>query len=420
MSARDARALIDPHAYADDGPPHELWRRLRAESPLSFVEPEGFQSFWAVTRHDDICTISKQPDLFLNAPGIVIMSDEQLDVRQTDQGLGAMRVIIEMDPPEHRAYRKVTSASFTPRAVRSLDAVVDQSARDLVDELAAKAGSDGEGVCDFATDVAVRHPLRVLSTILGLPREEEPKILELTNQLFGADDPDLQRAGEDRNQAIVELGMELYQMFDRVIQERRARPTDDLASVLANATVDGEPMGPMETFGYFLITFTAGHDTTKNALVGGMRAFLDHPGQFERLQRDPTLVESAVEELVRWTTPVNYMVRHAARDTELKGQKLREGDRLVLFYASANRDDAVFDAPYSLRIDRQPNRHLGFGIGEHFCLGANLARRSQRALWLELARRLESAELAGKPEWIHSSFVVGLKHLPMRYRLAGA
>ncbi len=421
MSNRDALAMIDPHAYAGNGPPHELWKRLRAESPVKFFEPEGFQSFWAVTKHEDICTISKQPDLFSNEPGIVIMSDEQRLQRENDnQGLGAMRVIIEMDPPEHRAYRKVTSASFTPRAVRSLDEVVDRSARELVDELEAKAGSDGVGVCDFATDVAVRHPLRVLSTVLGLPREEEPKILELTNQLFGGDDPDLQRPGEDRNQAMMELGMELYQMFDRVIQDRRANPTDDLASVLANGTIDGEPMGAMETFGYFLISFTAGHDTTKNALVGGMSALLDNPDQLAKLKADPTLVESTVEELVRWTTPVNYMVRTVTRDTELRGEKLREGERLVMFYASANRDADVFDDPYSLRIDRQPNRHLGFGIGEHFCLGANLARRSQRALWLELARRIESVEPAGDPEWIHSSFVVGLKHLPMRYCVASS
>jgi len=420
MSAHDALSLVDPRAYGENGPPHELWKRLRAESPIAFFEPEGFQSFWALTRHEDICTVSKQPDLFSNAAGIVILNDEQKVMRESGEGLGAMRVIIEMDPPEHRAFRKVTSPSFTPRAVRALDEVVDRSARELVDKLAEWAKPDGTGECDFAIDIAAAHPLRVLSTILGLPREEEPKVLELTNQLFAGDDPELQREAKDRTQAATELGMELYQMFDRVIQDRRANPTDDLASVLANGKVDGELMGPMETFGYFLITFTAGHDTTKNALVGGMRAFLDNPDQFDKLKNDLTLVESAVEELVRWTTPVNYMVRTVMRDTELSGQELKAGERLVLFYASGNRDEAVFEDAYSLRIDREPNRHLGFGIGEHFCLGANFARRSQRALWLELARRLEWAEFAGEPEQIHSSFVVGLKHLPMRYRIKPA
>jgi cytochrome P450 len=420
MSTSDALALIHPHAYAANGPPHELWTRLRSESPVAFVEPEGFESFWAVTRHEDICAVSKQPELFSSAPGIVILSELQQELRASDEGLGAMRIIIEMDPPEHREFRKVTSPSFTPRAVRSLDEVVDRSARELVDELAAAAGPDGVGECDFATDVAARHPLRVLSTILGLPREEEPKVLQLTNQLFAADDPELRREGEDRAEATKELGLELYQMFDRVIQDRRAKPTDDLASILANGKVNGEPMGAMETFGYFLITFTAGHDTTKNALVGGMRAFLDFPDQFEKLKANPALVEAAVEELVRWTTPVNYMARTVTRDTELRGQKLRKDDRIAIFYASANRDEDVFDDPFSLRIDRWPNRHLGFGIGEHFCLGANLARRSQHALWLELARRLEWAKPAGEPEQIHSSFVVGLKHLPMQYRVSTA
>jgi cytochrome P450 len=256
--------------------------------------------------------------------------------------------------------------------------------------------------------------------MLGVPRESEPDILRLTNQLFALDDPDLQRAGADRDQVIRDLGLELYQLFDRIIQDRRASPTDDLASLLANATIQGEPMGMMETVGYYLITFTAGHDTTKNALVDGMRAFLEHPDQFERLRRQPELAESAVEEVVRWTSPVNYMKRTAREPYELRGQRIEAGDTVVMFYASANRDEDVFEDPFAFRIDRHPNPHLGFGIGEHFCLGANLARRSQRALWLQLARRMDWAELAGEPEQIHSSFVVGLKSLPVRYRIKPA
>jgi hypothetical protein len=216
---------------------------------------------------------------------------------------------------------------------------------------------------------------------------------------------------------MMELGMELFQLFSGIIEDRRANPRDDLATLLANGQVDGAPMGPMETFGYYLITFTAGHDTTKNALAGGMRAFAENPDQFALLQRRPDLVASAVEEVVRWATPVNYMRRTAARDVELRGRKIRAGDHLVLCYASANRDEEIFEEPFRFRIDRDPNHHLGFGYGEHFCLGAHLARRSQRALFSELARRLEWVELAGEPQWIQSSFVVGLKHLPIRYRL---
>jgi cytochrome P450 len=408
----DGFDLIDPRPYAESGPPHGALAELRRRSPLHYCEPPGYAPFWAVTKHSDICEISKRPDVFLNAPGIVHpRKDLPID---RSEGVGAMRTIIEMDPPQHQTFRKVASPWFTPRALARVDAVAEQSARGVVDALAAR-GREGE--CDFATEVATPHPLRILSTILGVSREDEPRILRLTNQLFAADDPDLQRAGESRQDAMMALGMELFQLFNGIIEDRRAHPRDDLATVLANGQVDGAPMGPMETFGYYLITFTAGHDTTKNALAGGLRVFAESPEQFAALQRRPELVATAVEEVVRWTTPVNYMRRTAARDVELRGRMVRAGDHLVLAYASANRDDEVFDEPFRFRIDREPNHHLGFGYGEHFCLGAHLARRSQRALFAELARRCESLEMAGEPEWIQSSFVVGLKHLPIRYRM---
>jgi cytochrome P450 len=408
----DGFDLIDPRPYGEAGPPHAALAALRRRSPLHPCRPPGYAPFWAVTRHADILEISNRPDVFLNGPGIVHpREDVQVD---RSEGVGAMRTIIEMDPPQHRSFRKVASPWFTPRALARVDATIEESARHLVDELAAR-GREGE--CDFATETATAHPLRILSTILGVSREDEPRILRLTNQLFAADDPELQRKAENRQQAIMELGMELFQVFDVIIKDRRANPRDDLATLFANAQVDGAPMGLMETLGYYLITFTAGHDTTKNALAGGMRAFAENPDQLAALQRRPELAGSAVEEVVRWATPVNYMRRTAARDVELRGQTIRAGDHLVLFYASANRDEDVFAEPFRFRIDREPNHHLGFGIGEHFCLGANLARRSQRALFAELARRLEAVELTGEPEWIQSSFVVGLKHLPIRYRL---
>ncbi len=418
MSLTNGFDLIDPGPYAQHGAPHESFAQLRRESPVHRCELPGYEPFWAVTRHRDICEVSKRPETFLNAPGIVLATDEQRAMRESGEGLAAMRTIIEMDPPEHRSFRKVASPWFTPRAMKRLDDAVRKSARALIDELATAADSSGTGECDFATQVATAHPLRILSTILGIPRDQEAYVLKLTNQLFGADDPDLQREGADRQQAIVELGLEMFQFFSKIIEDRKANPRDDLASVLANGEVDGAPMGPMETFGYYLITFTAGHDTTKNALAGGIRALAERPDELQKLRRSPELVPSAVEEVVRWASPVNYMKRTAAHDVELGGQKIRSGDALVLFYASANRDEEVFDDPFEFRVDRNPNRHLGFGIGEHFCLGANLARRSQRALFQELATRIESLELAGEPEHIRSSFVVGLKHLPIRYRFA--
>jgi len=415
LAITDGTDLISPAAYGEKGPPHETWTRLRRESPVHPCDPPGFAPFWAITKHADICQISKQPDTFLNAPGIVVTTPEQQALRDSGEGLGGMRTIIEMDPPEHRSFRRVASPYFTPRSLDRLDEEIDRSARELVDKL---AGPTGEGECDFAIDVAAAHPLRILSSVLGVPREREPDILRLTNELFAADDPELQRQGVDRNEAIKELGLELYQLFDEIIQDRRANPRDDLATVIANGEADGKPMGPVETFGYALIVFTAGHDTTKNALVGGMRALIENPDELEKLRREPALVKSAVEEIVRWTSPVNYMKRTIAKDVELRDQKLREGESLVLFYASANRDEEVFEDPFRFRVDREKNPHLGFGIGEHFCLGAHLARRSQRALFEELTRRLDHVELLAEPEQIASSFVVGLKHMPIRYRLA--
>jgi cytochrome P450 len=324
-----------------------------------------------------------------------------------------------MDPPEHREYRKVAAPWFTPRAIQAVAPIVEESARHLVDGLVERARG-GEGECEFAMDIAAAHPLRVLATILGVPREKEPELLRLTNELFASDDPDLQRKGEGGNESIQALAMEFVQLFNAIIEDRRANPTDDLASLLANAKVNGEPMGVMETLGYYLITFTAGHDTTKNALAGGIRALAEHPAEYEKIKRDPDLAPTAVEEIVRWTSPVNYMKRVVADEVEFRGQKLQKGENLVLFYASANRDERVFDGPESFRVDRTPNPHLAFGIGEHFCLGTHLARQSQRALLLELARRIDTLELAGEPVQIASSFVVGLKRLPIRYRLRRA
>ncbi len=418
MTITDGTELIEPSYYGAHGAPHEIWTRLRRESPVHRCDPEGFEPFWAITRHADICEISKRPEDFSNAAdGIVVMSHDQRISREQESSFREMRTIIEMDPPEHRTFRKVASGWFTPRALARMDEAIERSAREIVDRLADR-GEEGE--CDFAIDVATAHPLRVLSTALGVPREQEPDILRLTNQLFGAEDPDLRRAAENRQEASKALGLELFQLFSSVIEDRRKNPRDDLASILANARIDGEPMGPVETFGYFLIVFSAGHDTTKNALAGGLEALVEHPEELEKLRRDPSLIPKAVEEIVRWTSPVNYMKRTVQRDVEIGGQKLAEGEQLALFYASANRDEDVFEDPFAFRVDRDPNRHLGFGIGEHFCLGANFARRSQAAILRQLVSRLESAELCGPTSQIHSSFVVGLKSVPVRYRLRAA
>ncbi|MGE4606518.1 MAG: cytochrome P450 [Myxococcota bacterium] len=410
MSITSGFELVDPGFYGENGPPHEIWKQLRAESPVHWCEVPKIEHFWAITRHEDICFISRQPDLFISEPGITpLPTDREID---QSQGLGAMRIVITTDPPEHRDLRKVASPWFTSRALKSIDAAINQSARELVDQLAA----DGEaGDTDLARGMAVSHPLRILSTALGVPRDQEAKILDLSNRLFAPDDPDL--GGGRSVEDFIKLGHEFLELFLPIIEERRRNPNDDLASLLANGQINGEAMGPMETLGYYLIVFNAGHDTTKNALAGGFRALIENPVEFDKVRNDLSRSVDAVEEILRWTSSVNYMKRTVARDTVVAGQKVREGDALMMFYGSANRDDTVFDNPFQFDIDRRPNRHLAFGHAEHFCMGAHLARRSQRAIVEELARRVEHWEIIGEPEWIEASFLVGLKHLPVHYRI---
>ena len=412
----DPEDLLDPQRYGAKGQPHEIWTRLRREAPIARLEPTTFPPFYAVTRHADIMDISGRPEVFSNVEGPVMIDYEMLARREADPSLiSPFRSIIDMDPPEHREYRNVTSGFFTPRAIHSLDRIVVDCARATIDKLGA------EGETDWVEAISQRHPLRVLATILGVGPEDEELMLELTQQLFASDDPDLQRQGDDRGEATKAAIAEFGAMFERLIEDRRANPRDDVASMLANAKMaDGSPMGPVETFGYFMIVFTAGHDTTRNAISGGVLAMIENPEELRKLRDHPSLVKSAVEEVVRWTSPVNYMRRHVLEDTEIGGVKMRQGEDLVMFYCSANRDEEIFEDPFRFDVTRRPNRHLGFGTGEHFCLGAHVARLSQRALFAELARRVESIELAGDPTWIASSFVVGLKSLPVRYRIRPA
>src|SRR5687768_3923695 len=299
MTEVDPLDLVSPKRYGQSGPPHDVWRTLRQHDPVHWCEPEGYESFWAITRHEDITEISSQPEVFSNALGIVVLNDEQVAAQERgDSPLRQMKTIIEMDPPNHRIYRKIASGFFTPRGIGELDQIVTSSARTLVDSL----GDEGE--CDFIDRIAQRHPLRVLATILGIDRDDEQRLLELTQQLFASDDPDYQRAGDDRTEASRQVGLEFYSMFDRIINDRRANPRDDLATLLATTTLPGgEPMGPLETFGYYLIVFTAGHDTTRNALAGALAAFVEHPDELRKVSANLALTKPAVEEIIRWTTP---------------------------------------------------------------------------------------------------------------------
>ena len=408
--------LINASAYGQNGVPHDLWTHLRKDSPVYWYAQRGHTPFWAITKHEDIMEVSSQPDIFSSeAGGIIVLNEAQIQSfieGGSGSPLAQMKTIITMDPPEHRSYRKVASGYFTPRGVTNLDEIVKSSAAAIFDDLPT------EGEVDFIEAIAQKHPLRVLATILGIDKEQEERLLVITQELFGSEDPDMRRGGEDRETARKELGMEFYMLFDEIIKDRRSCPRDDLATMLANAELsDGCPLGQLETLGYYLIVFTAGHDTTRNALSGAISAFLDHPDEFERLRKDPSLSKAAVDEIVRWTTPVNYMKRQAVQDYELRGQKIKAGEELALFYCSANRDEDVFDDPFTFDITRSPNRHLGFGWAEHYCLGAHLAKASMKALTEEMVRRIDWMEPNGERTFISSNFVVGLKTLPVKYKL---
>ena len=406
-------AIITPQAYGDQSFPFEQWRWLRANDPIHWTDVDELEDFWAITRHRHITEISSQPEVFSNEAGnIVIFRHEQAaNFDREDNPFNAMRVIIQMDPPDHREFRKVASGFFTPRGIKRLDEIVTDTARMVIDRLS----EHGSEPVDFVAEVAQRHPLRVLCTILGVPPEDEDHLLELTSQLFAFDDPDLGPPGEDRQAAADLLGLQFYELFNIIIEDRRANPRDDLASLLANAQFDnGEPMGLVETLGYYLIVFNAGHDTTRHSLSGAIGAFLDHPEEFARLKEDPTLIKTAVDEIVRYTAPVNYMKRTALEDYQLDDVLIKKGDRLCMFYGAANRDEEIFDNPDRFDVGREHNRHLGFGWAEHYCLGAHLAKASITALLEQMIERIETMEPAGDPTYTASSFVHGYKTLPVK------
>ncbi|HYD10325.1 MAG TPA: cytochrome P450 [Acidimicrobiales bacterium] len=404
------RVFTDPTAYADDERFHAACALLRREAPVHRVEVEGFNPFWALTKHADVMEIERQHDKWLNAPR-AILGPAISDAQQSQMG-SVIRTLINMDAPDHPAMRAITSDWFLPKSLSRLDERIAELSKRYVDRMV-----DLGGECDFMTDVAVHYPLYVILSILGLPEEDFPLIMKLTQELFGASDPEMQR-GATPEEAFKTI-QEFFQYFQAVTEDRRANPTDDLASVIANSTLHGEPLSIFDAFGYYLIIATAGHDTTSSSIAGGMHALLEHPDQMERLRQDPSLVPTAVEEMIRWVSPVKQFMRtNLTSDYELRGQTIPKGEAVFLSYASANRDEEVFANADTFDVGRNPNKHVAFGFGAHFCLGAQLARMEGRAFYNELLPRLRSIELAGEPSYMQTLFVGGPKHLPIRYELA--
>jgi cytochrome P450 len=401
--------FVTPEAYADEAWFDEACAVLRREDPIHLVEHPDYAPFHVITKHADVLEIELHHTQWHNAPRPVIATLEA-DRRREEQG-DLLRTLIHMDDPDHRNYRNVTAEWFLPKNLAKLDARLAELAKQTVDRMATMGGE-----CDFARDVAMQYPLQVILAILGLPESDYPRMLKLTQELFGAADEELSRGQSMED--LIAVVQDFFTYFTALTEDRRAHPTDDLASAIANATIDGEPLGMMETISYYVIVATAGHDTTAAAMAGGMQALIEHPDQLARLQQDPSLLPTAADEIIRWVTPVKHFMRNCTEPYELRGHQFQPGDAVLLSYPSANRDEEVYPDPFRFDVGRTPNKHLAFGFGVHYCLGAMLARMELKALFAELLPRLRSVELAGRPELMKTLFVGGLKHLPIRFEVA--
>jgi cholest-4-en-3-one 26-monooxygenase len=399
--------IVNPDLYVQRGYPHAEWALLRREAPVYYYQRPDVDPFWAITRHADIVNISRQPGLFKSIQRLFVAVNEP-NSPPPDEAV--LRQLLNMNPPEHGAYRGVVNRRFTPRSVQQLTAGIERITTEVLDDLV------GRDECDFVTEVSAKLPLGVIAEMFGIPRADWPLMFRLSNEMIGPTDPEYAREGTI-TETIERARMEFFQYFSGLVEDRRKSPRDDLSSALANGQVNGEQLPIFELLSYFALLIIAGNETTRNATTGGLHAVIDNPDQWERLKRDPALVPKAVEEIVRWTSPVIQFTRKATEDTEIAGQKIREGDEVALFYPSANRDDSVFAAPNKFDIGRYPNQHIAFGIGEHFCLGANLARLELQVMFRQLAERVEAVALTGPIQRMRSCFVGGIKHMPVRIKV---
>jgi cytochrome P450 len=392
-----------------------VFATLRAERPVSFHRepqpppgiPQG-PGFWALTRHADVLEASRKPDLFCSGNGSNIGDLTP----ELNEFFGSM---INMDDPRHARLRGIVSRGFTPRMVRRVDDDVAHAATAIIVAVIER------GECDFVTDIAAALPLTIICNMMGIPKSQYRFVFDRTNVILGAGDPEYVPDQGNLVEAILTAGWELSELMQDLGRQRAAQPTDDLTSALINTEVDGDRLTGQELGSFFVLLVVAGNETTRNAISHGMKALCDYPEQrtvwaadFERV------APSAVEEIVRWATPVIHFRRTATRDTEIGGQPIRAGEKVVLWYCSANRDEAVFDDPFRFDVRRDPNDHVGFGgPGPHFCLGAHLARRQITVMFRELFRRLPDLHVAGEPQRLLSFFINGIKHLPCAFTPGG-
>ena len=408
MSNFEKFNLVDGADYANHGYPHPLWEQLRQESPIHWYDKTAGRPFWCFTRHEDIIAIGKDPERFASGPRLVLQNHPENDNSFMPPTL------IQLDPPKHGDYRSMAVKRFTPGRMRKMHPDIDRIAREIVDEL-LELGD--ETTCDFVEKVSAPLPIAVIAWMLGVPREDWPLLFDWTNRIIGAGDPEFQGEGMDASATAQTAMVELFGYFTELAKEKRQNPGEDLTTLFTQMEYDGKPLPDIDVMTWCLIIVVAGNETTRNATSGGMLAFIEHPEEMRKLQDNLDLMKPAVEEIVRWTSPIIHFARTATCDVDYKGVKIREGDAIGLFYPSANRDEAVFENPYQFRIDRTPNHHLGFGQGEHFCLGAHVARLEMEFAYKYLLPRIEEVELAGEVKRLHSPLVGGVKELPIRIKL---
>ena len=413
MNKENFKKIAYPETYADEKELHDIFTFMRREDPVSWVEPDQFRPFWAITKHEDIIEIEKQNELFINDPRTTLMDIPTEDAIKEFTGGSHLlvRSLVHMDNPDHQSYRSLTQKWFAPPNLESLKKDIRNIAKEYVNKMV-----DHGNECDFAKDVAIFYPLRVIMSILGVPKEDEPRMLRLTQELFGGRDEDMIR-DESETSSESNTITDFFEYFNSLTEDRRKNPTNDVSSVIANAKINNEQLGHLEAMSYYIIIATAGHDTTSSSTAGGILALIENPDQLSKLKNNPSLMTSAVEETIRWVTPVKNFFRTATQNYDLKDREIKKDDSILLCYPSGNRDEEIFDDPFKFKVDRSPNRHLAFGHGAHLCLVKYLAKIEMEIFYEELFKKIDNIQLNGEPEWVKASFVSGLKSLPIKYTL---
>jgi cytochrome P450 len=411
MTDIDPLDLVDPVRYAQRGYPHETWTRLRAEDPVAYVKAPGYEPFWAVTKHADVLEVSQQPLRFSNTRGITLAREGATPPPPID-------MLVMLDPPRHGPLRRLVTGRFTPKAVRERRDDITRIAHEVVDGAIPPAIDGATGQLDVVERIAAPFPLALIAWIVGVPRDDWQLLFRLTNEVIGKDDPEYRHEGESPGQTMKRARGEIHHYFSGLIAQRRAEPRDDLLSALLEGKLDGAPLNDEQLLMYCELLIEAGNETTRNAISGGVLAFCEHPQQWDALRVQPELLSDAVDEVLRWVSPISHFTRVATDDYVLRGRTIHSGDQLALYYASANRDEDVFDDPFAFRIDRRPNPHLTFGFGEHFCVGAHLARLEIETVFRHLLGRIDRFELAGTVERLESAVNGSIKRLPLRYHSA--